>query len=92
MGVKLGWSEMWQIFAYVSRHSCSHVVRTDGHRGAASWIISHALEDKFVSIIYTIIKANILEPDDFHRSLRIEENLSRSMTRVTVTSAGNRRN
>ncbi|RYE18378.1 MAG: hypothetical protein EOP45_14240 [Sphingobacteriaceae bacterium] len=41
------WSDMWQITSYESRHSCARVVRTEGHRGAAPWVIGHVFKDKY---------------------------------------------
>lgn len=41
------WSEMWEITSYEGKHSCGRVVRTEGHRGAAPWVIGHVFKDKY---------------------------------------------
>ena len=41
------WSDMWMITSYESNHSCARVVRTEGHRGAAPWVIGHVFKDKY---------------------------------------------
>ena len=36
-----------KITSYEGKHSCARVVRTEGHRGAAPWVIGHVFKDKY---------------------------------------------